>query len=129
MIFGNDMESPLFETDKASDSDTMQSLIIDQERQIRLVSMKVDSGRYYHGIRFSDFENKVIAEAIWYEGDWSEWTSLQEVPADQQIIGMIADSESSSELLNLSFLLGKTGRAEVSGEMHFPPMSVYPTLD
>ena len=90
--------------------------------------MLVDSGRYYHGIRLSDAKNKIIAENIWYDEDWGEWTPLQEVPEGEQIIGLVCDSASSNELLHLTFLLGRKGKAEVSGEMYFPPIFIYPTL-
>ena len=82
MVFANGLESPLFETNEAKEKDALKSLKVDTSRQIRLVSMKVDAGRYYHGIRFADYQNRNIANATWYEDDWGEWTNLEEIPED-----------------------------------------------
>ena len=123
MVFANGLESPLFETRQAEEEEVLKTLKFENDRQIRLVSMKVDAGRYYHGIKFSDYQNKNIANVTWYDDDWGEWTLLKEIPADQTIIGMIVDSESEEyELLNISFLLGRIGKAEVTGEIHFPAL-------
>ena len=43
-------------------------------------------------------------------------------------MGLVCDTQSSSELLNLAFLLGRKGKAEISGELYFPPIFVYPTF-
>ena len=79
MVFSNGLESPLFETAASADNQ-LKSLAIDTSRDIRLISMLVDSGRYYHGIRFADANNKIISEVTWYDQDWGVWTPLQEVP-------------------------------------------------
>ena len=57
MVFANGKQSPFFETKGAEKGEIAKSFTIDTEKEIRLVSMKVDSGLYYHGIRLRDKDN------------------------------------------------------------------------
>ena len=87
--------------------------------------MMVQSGAWYSGIRFYNENQETIVDYSWTtEG---EWTPLQEIPADQQIIGLKCNTESSPDYLyHLSFILGKKGEAKIAGELRFPVMNVYP---
>ena len=76
-------------------------------------------GFNYYGIRLLTERKKTVLEISFWDFKYAEWTSLQEIPADQNIIGLKCNTESQF-IFHLSFLLSKIGDTQPIGELNFP---------
>ena len=82
----------------------------------------------YTGITFYDEAGDVIATQAWSDNEFSRETPKYEVPVGQKIVGMQCSTEGGN-FVHLSFLLASIDAAEVVGELRFPPIEEYPTVD
>ena len=127
MLFLNGESSPYYEV-KNTEGDLEGSMEIDESREIRFVSMGLRGGLMYTGITFYDEAGDVIATQTWSENEFTKETPKYEIPIGQKIVGMKC-STAGGNFVHLSFLLANKDVAKVVGELRFPPIEEYPTVD
>ena len=79
----------MFEADTAT-SDVERSIQVDTDREIAYLSMRIDSGVKFDGIRLYDGAMNYIVDVTWnsYTSPSSKWSDLYAIPEGQQIIGL-----------------------------------------
>ena len=98
-------------------------------REIRFVSMKMRYGLLYDGIRFFDQYKKLIKSVTWAEGhSASRWTTMQQIPANQVIVGFKCNTDRES-LHYLTLLLANRGSSTIVNEMNIPELKMYPKFE
>ena len=70
----------------------------------------------------------MIAYLTWSEDESARETPKYEIPAGQHIVGFKCSTERGN-FVHLAFLLAVKNEAEVVGELRFPPMEEFPTVD
>ena len=109
-----------------TDLETIQTLIINRDEEVRYVSMGIRGGLKLAGLMLLNEELDILAYEHWYKlnslGASLEWTPLQEIPPGQRIIGVkcYEGSKSSGAIFHLSFLLGLNEGNRVIGQIDFP---------
>ena len=79
----------MFEADTTT-SDVERTIQVDTEREIAYLSMRIDSGVKFDGIRLYDEAMNYIVDVTWnsWPSPTSKWSDLYAIPEGQQIIGV-----------------------------------------
>ena len=79
----------MFEADTAT-SDVERSVQVDTGREIVYMSMRIDSGVKFDGIRLYDESANFIIDLTWNKwiSPTSKWSVLHKIPEGHQIIGV-----------------------------------------
>ena len=96
---------------------------------VKFISMRTETnGIGYNGIRLYEDARDLILDKTWmYSGEWSP---LQEIPDGHQIVGLRTNKQINEHYLTrLTFLLAEVGTNQLSGEISFDEVEVYPTLE
>ena len=134
MGFLNGVRSPMFELLKyspdplRSDFPT-RSFSISDSQNIRHVSMLMNLGLEYNGLRFFDEDYSMITDVQWADdSSTARWTPMQGIPVNKHIVGFKCNTEGQN-LHYITFLLGPIGHAEITGEINIPKLDSYPAFE
>ena len=74
----------MFKADTAT-SDVERSIQVDADREIAYISMRIDSGVKFDGIRLYDKFANFIVDVTWnkWTSPTSKWSDLHKIPEDQ----------------------------------------------
>ena len=93
MHFLNGESTPLFEVAGIGPETELVTVGIDPSETVRYISMKMYGFNYY-GIRLYNERKKTVLEISFWDFQYAEWTDLQEILAEQNIIGLKCNTES-----------------------------------
>ena len=81
LVFSNGVESPMYATDSSA-TDTLKTIHINSVRQIGYLSVKIDDGIKFDGLRLYDKQMTYIADVTWNSmpSPTSTWTDLYAIP-------------------------------------------------
>ena len=95
----------MFEADTAT-SDVERTVQVDTEREIAYMSMRMDSGVKFDGMRLYDESANFILDVTWnsHITATSKWTGLHPIPEGQQIIGVSCNATEEETDYNIRSL-------------------------
>ena len=118
-----------YSSDPLSSRFPTRSISINNSKAIRHVSMLMNLGLAYEGLRFFDESYSMITDIQWADDSTtSRWTPMQGIPVNKHIVGFKCNTEGLS-LHYISFLLGPIGHAEITSEINIPKLEVYPAFE
>ena len=79
LIFDDGTKSPFVRAEN-DNFEFIKEIPVDSYRPIRFISMKVNGGVAYEGMRFFDENMLEIIDIEWGTGDFGKWIDVQEVP-------------------------------------------------